>query len=87
VPSLLLYGANDQVIPPVGVERAAKRLPAFVRTAYYAKGYHMLLNDLQGQVVWQDILTFIRDPGAKLPSGAPGLPWSVKQKPSQTAER
>ena len=28
-----------------GVKRAVRKLPAHVRTAYYAKGYHMLLND------------------------------------------
>jgi acylglycerol lipase len=87
VPSLLLYGAKDEVIPANGVERAAKRLPVHVRTAYYRNGYHMLLNDLQGEVVWRDILAFVRDPGAKLPSGAPGLPWGPRQKASQSAER
>jgi alpha-beta hydrolase superfamily lysophospholipase len=75
VPTLLLYGAKDEVIPPNGVERAAKKLPAHVKTAYYAKGYHMLMNDLQAKTVWADILAFIDDPNAPLPSHAPPLPW------------
>ncbi len=76
VPTLLLYGANDQVIPAPGVERASKRLPAHVKTAYYAKGYHMLLNDLQADTVWGDILAFIQNPSAPVHSGAPSLPWN-----------
>ncbi|HVY89507.1 MAG TPA: alpha/beta fold hydrolase [Hyphomonadaceae bacterium] len=75
VPTLLLYGAHDQVIPPEGVERAARKLPPHVRTAYYAKGYHMLMNDLQAETVWKDVLAFVEDPKAPLPSKAPPLPW------------
>jgi alpha-beta hydrolase superfamily lysophospholipase len=75
LPTLLLYGANDQVIPESGVRRATRSLPAHVRTAYYAKGWHMLVNDLQAEAVWRDILAFARDPLAPLPSGAPALPW------------
>jgi alpha-beta hydrolase superfamily lysophospholipase len=75
VPTLMLYGAHDQVIPAAGVKRAVRNLPPHVRTAYYAKGYHMLLNDKQAQTVWRDILTFAEDPRAPLPSGAPAIPW------------
>lgn len=87
-PTLLLYGAKDEVIPPSGVERAARRLPAHVRSAYYANGYHMLLNDLQAETVWRDILQFARFPGAQLPSRAPVLPWLKDRAPpgSQVAE-
>jgi alpha-beta hydrolase superfamily lysophospholipase len=75
VPTLMLYGANDQIIPPDGVERAAKRMPPHVKTAYYAKGYHMLMNDLQAENVWRDVLTFIRKPDSPLPSRAPPIPF------------
>jgi acylglycerol lipase len=78
VPTLLLYGANDQIIPPNGLKRAARKLPGFVRTAYYAKGYHMLMNDLQAETAWRDILAFIEAPEAPLPSGSPPLPWAPK---------
>jgi hypothetical protein len=44
-----------------------------VRTARYAQGWHLLLRDLQAPVVWEDALSFIRDPQAPLPSGAPPL--------------
>ena len=33
-----------------------------------------MLRDHQGPVGWQDIATFIRDPQAPLPSGAPKIP-------------
>jgi acylglycerol lipase len=75
LPTLMLYGANDQVIPESGVRRATRALPSHVRTAYYASGWHMLINDLQAETVWRDILAFAQDPQADLPSGAPGLPW------------
>jgi alpha-beta hydrolase superfamily lysophospholipase len=71
----MLYGANDQIIPPEGVERAAKRMPSHVRTAYYEKGYHMLMNDLQAESVWSDILAFVRKPDSPLPSGASAIPF------------
>lgn len=75
IPTLLLYGAKDEVIPPNGVERAAKKLPEHVRTAYYNDGYHMLMNDLQAKTVWADVLAFVGDPTRALPSRAPSLPW------------
>jgi acylglycerol lipase len=74
-PTLLLYGAKDDIIPEAAVRRATRNLPAHVRTAYYAAGHHMLMNDLQAPAVWRDVLAFVRDPEAGLPSGAPQLPW------------
>lgn len=68
---LFLYGEKDQIIPRVSAERAARRLPASARTALYANGYHWLVRDLQREVVYADILAFLRDPTAPLPSGAP----------------
>ncbi|MEL7109420.1 MAG: alpha/beta fold hydrolase [Pseudomonadota bacterium] len=73
-PMLLTYGAKDIVIPEKGVRRTAKRLPQHVRTAYYPEGYHMLLRDLQAEVVFEDVLTFLRDPDAPLPSKVGEVP-------------
>ena len=33
-----------------------------------------MMRDKEGPMVWKDILAFIRDPQAPLPSGAPGIP-------------
>ena len=68
-PLLLLYGANDQVIPKDPVRSAIARLNAPYRIAYYPDGYHMLLRDLKGEVVLDDIRHWIERPDAPLPSG------------------
>jgi acylglycerol lipase len=71
---LLTYGAKDIVIPKNGLKRTAKVLPGHVRTAYYPEGYHMLLRDLQAEVVFEDVLSFLRDADAELPSGVGEVP-------------
>jgi acylglycerol lipase len=75
LPVLISYGGRDEVIPPAGPKRTARRLPPHVRTVYYEDGYHVLLSDLQRGKVIEDYLAFIRDPGAPLPSGAPEWPF------------
>jgi acylglycerol lipase len=71
---LLLYGANDQVIPPGPTQKFIAALPPVAPEtrviAYYDKGYHMLLRDLEGQLVQRDIENWILAPSAPLPSGA-----------------
>lgn len=69
-PMLFLYGARDDIIPPEAALAAAERLPTSARTALYDNGYHLLLRDHQRDVVIADILAFIADPAAPLPSGA-----------------
>lgn len=75
IPTILLYGAKDQIIPANGVKRTTPHLAKHVRTAYYKDGYHMLLRDLQREVVLEDIVAFSKDPDAELPSNSPELPW------------
>ncbi len=70
---LYLYGAHDQIIPRASANSAARRLPASARTALYENGYHWLLRDLQREVVYTDILAFLRDPRAPFPSNAPPI--------------
>lgn len=75
VPTLYLYGAHDEIIPKTAAFRAAARMRApSDRTAYYADGWHLLTRDHQGPVVWRDILAFVRDPVAPLPSDPPPIP-------------
>ncbi len=72
--TLLLYGARDQVVPAEPTFQFWRNLPAETmarrRFAYYPDGWHMLLRDLQGQVVIDDIAAWTRDPTAALPSPA-----------------
>lgn len=73
-PLLFLYGEKDQIIPKKPTVEALRRLPhnGLARTAIYPKGYHMLLRDLQAETVWRDIMAWVIDPHAPLPSGAEG---------------
>jgi len=79
IPVLVTYGAKDIVIPPGAMERTAKVLPDHARTAYYENGYHMILRDLQAEVVHADTLAFLLNPAADLPSGAPPIPWALQR--------
>lgn len=74
VPVAYFYGANDQVIPEAPSRQAAARLKPGDKTAFYAKGYHLLIRDHQRQTVIGDAASFILDPDAPLPSGMPGIP-------------
>jgi alpha-beta hydrolase superfamily lysophospholipase len=78
VPTLYLYGAHDDIIPKKAAFRAAKGLKPSDQSAYYAAGHHLLTRDHQREVVINDILSFIRDPQAPLPSGAPPIPGTVE---------
>ena len=73
-PALILGGANDEVITRRPTAAMLARLPAAAapsrRLAFYDKGFHMLLRDLQGETVWTDIAAWIADKSAPLPSGA-----------------
>lgn len=71
LPTLYLYGAQDQVIPPDPTRGFLRRVdPTTVRLAWYERGYHMLLRDLQAEQYWRDILAWIQNPSLPLPSGA-----------------
>jgi acylglycerol lipase len=74
VPTLYLYGANDDIIPKKATRRAVRRLKPCDRSAYYAAGYHLLMRDRHGPAVWGDVLAFIRDPAGPLPSEPPPIP-------------
>jgi len=73
VPTLYLYGAHDEIIPRRPTLEAVRRLREDDRTAFYARGWHLLLRDRQAPAVWRDTLAFIGDPKAPLPSGAPPI--------------
>lgn len=73
IPALLLYGAKDEVIPWEPTAQLWSDLPdrgGSQKAAYYEAGWHLLLRDLQARVVLDDILAWIEDPSAPLPSGA-----------------
>ncbi len=67
VPTLVLYGAKDEVIPKKPVERVVQTLPATSDIVLYEEGWHLLMRDLQAKVVWQDVASWIKD--REIPSG------------------
>lgn len=71
VPTLLLLGAREDILPGRTVDALVRRMPAHAswRMAVYESGYHMLTRDLNGAVVIEDIAQFALDPTAPLPSG------------------
>lgn len=62
---LLLYGEKDEIIPRDPVFSFYQRLPLRTqgqqRMILYEKGYHMLLRDLQAEMVMQDIVDWIEN--------------------------
>ena len=73
IPTLVLYGDNDQLIPKGATYDMLARLKAGPinnsRVALYDTGYHMLLRDLGAERVLTDIAIWIKDHEAPLPSG------------------
>ncbi len=72
-PVLYLYGEKDQIIPQrPSVEAMTAFAPAGsrVRLALYPQGWHMLLRDQQAETALADVVAFLGDQSAPLPSGA-----------------
>ena len=68
--ALFLYGGHDELIPPRAAAATWRALPPGVQEAYYPAGYHLLLRDHERITPIEDVLAWIRDPNAPLPSGA-----------------
>ena len=73
VPALILAGERDEVITPVPtclmLARLPQRPPGAWRFMLYPNGYHMLLRDRDGPLVMADVVRWIDDRTAPLPSG------------------
>jgi alpha-beta hydrolase superfamily lysophospholipase len=73
-PLLLMYGKQDQIIPAPAIESFVAALPPEPDTrrklAYYEHGYHLLLRDLEGPAVAEDVASWIFDHARPLPSHA-----------------
>lgn len=71
-PTLLMYGADDQIIRKGAMRRALERAgeAPTLRTAWYPDGYHLLNRDLAAEAVYSDVEAWLRAPFAALPSGA-----------------
>jgi acylglycerol lipase len=71
LPTLLLYGERDEIIPKRAFCRLRRDLTErpSLRLALYRDGWHMLPRDLQGERVRADIAAWVADSTAALPSG------------------
>ncbi|MBE1237547.1 alpha/beta hydrolase [Phaeovibrio sulfidiphilus] len=72
-PVLVLYGLNDEIVPAGPVRTSAAKLDLRTpsnRLAIYPEGWHMLTRDIGGAAVTADILSWVGNPDAPLPSGA-----------------
>lgn len=65
---LVLYGAKDQVIPPPALQGLQLATGDKLLFSCYDKGYHMLLRDLDAEVVLRDVASWILRPAKTLPS-------------------
>ncbi len=68
-PVLYLYGKEDQIVPAKPTYKVMAQITAPKRLVVYEKGWHMLLRDKQRERVWRDILSWIKDRDAPMPSG------------------
>ncbi len=80
-PALFLYGGKDELIPKRATVATWRALPPGVRKAYYPDGYHLLLRDRDRATVINDVIAWIEDPAAPLPSGADraATAWLARQ--------
>jgi acylglycerol lipase len=69
LPAFFVYGAKDEIIPEAPTTRVMASYGGARRVAIYERGWHMVLQDRQRERVWRDILTWMSDPSAVLPSG------------------
>ena len=73
MPTLILYGEHDEIISAESFCEMVYKLPDRAtsqwRLILYPDGYHMLSRDLQADVVIQDIVVWLHDQSARLPSG------------------
>lgn len=71
--ALLLYGLRDVMIPRRPMIALFERWPQDssdnFRFGLYPNGHHVLMRDLQRQVVWRDLESWMLHPEAVLPSG------------------
>ncbi len=72
-PVLFLYGGHDEIIPKqptIDAMTAIAAANAGARIGFYPEGWHLLLGDLQAGAALNDVVAFLQDPVAPLPSGA-----------------
>ncbi len=80
VPTLILVGGNDQVVP-TPIARRALRDAGVPRVALYREGWHILLRDNVRDQVARDIIEFLNMPDVPTPREADGAAWLARTPP------
>jgi len=72
LPYIMMHGLGDRIVPQEPVRAAIEVMPPRTdsKLAFYKNGYHLLLRDKAGPVVAADVVAWISDHEATLPSGA-----------------
>ncbi|MDZ7736027.1 MAG: alpha/beta fold hydrolase [Gammaproteobacteria bacterium] len=81
--ALILYGGEDEVIPPEATCALLKELeeaPADWRFVYYPEGYHMLARYSGAAATIQDIREWLQSSIVELPSGGELQPVAARDK-------
>ncbi|WP_240454130.1 alpha/beta fold hydrolase [Halomonas sp. NO4] len=70
-PALVLYGGEDDIIPPAAICVLLDRLSDddAIRFAFYPEGYHMLTRYTKREQTEADLAAWLTDTAATLPSG------------------
>ncbi|MEM7497679.1 MAG: alpha/beta fold hydrolase [Pseudomonadota bacterium] len=58
LPTMLLLGAKDQIVPEARTAAVFERLPGGRGTIRYPDGWHLLFRDLNAVAVWRDVAGF-----------------------------
>jgi len=86
-PTILMYGAHDQVVEAGPMRQALERaeVGSNFRTAWYPDGWHLLNRNLGAETVYRDVEAWLHDPAAPLPSGAPEVLLQLQAKTQASA--
>jgi len=84
--ALFLYGGKDDLVPKPATLATWRALPDDgSRLAYYPDRYHLAMRDLERATVIGDVVAWIKDPSAPLPSGADRTAQTWMQNPKALA--
>ena len=63
VPTLVLYGEKDEVVPEAPIRETAARMPGLVDYRRIDTGWHLLLRDLEAERVRREVAEFLLSEG------------------------
>jgi alpha-beta hydrolase superfamily lysophospholipase len=75
VPVFYIYGTNDETVPKAATAEVVAKLRQGhmpLRVACYANGYHEILQGMNRELIWNDMLAWLGDRNAPLPSHSDG---------------